>query len=600
MVVGFVNSGFEQNAVTQGLVVPFFVGEYTPDNVCCRQTTSGAVIEEKRPALVRFEVANLRAMKLMYDDPETTIATLAAFSGQSEDYVKYCIYDGCMKISMDPAKNRVVEFFDVMKANGDIDADVENTMADHVDASIYLDALNTVLERYPDDVHFQEMLEEHEEEIYQLDGKVKWFISNPEGTMISCARAINSLSDLSTIGIVSVNVSEAYIRSFYSELTLPSAGQVYIIDEENTVLSSYDGENMGQTIGEEFQEVLADGGDKYTELDNGDTVYVSDWMTNRWRLVVTIPASYYMSGVSRIGVVIFVSVVIMALVAAVIVSMMTKHLTKPINELACAMTDFGNGNFDAKSPVTSSDEIGLLSDTFNRMVADMNSLCDRVYEQQILRQDAELKTLQMQINPHFLYNTLDTINWMSRAKGVDDVGEMAYALGCLLRHSLSKGDFTTLEHELNALEYYLKIQNYRYSDKLTAVIDIDPSFYNIDIPKLLIQPVVENAIIHGIEEKLDSGTVRIWAEMDGTQDVLIRVEDDGVGMSEATLQRILRDTQDTGTRGRPHIGVANVDKRIRMYYGEGYGLEIESALGRGTRVTLRIKALREPPDAEPM
>ena len=160
--VGFVNSGFEQNAVTQGLVVPFFVGEYTPDNVCCRQTTSGAVIKEKRPALVRFEVANLRAMKLMYDDPETTIAALAAFSGQSEDYVKYCIYDGCMKISMDPAKNRVVEFFDVMKANGDIPAGTENTMADHVDASIYLDALNIVLERYPDDVHFQEMLEAYD------------------------------------------------------------------------------------------------------------------------------------------------------------------------------------------------------------------------------------------------------------------------------------------------------------------------------------------------------------------------------------------------------------------------------------------------------
>ena len=160
--VGFVNSGFEQNAVTQGLVVPFFVGEYTPDNVCCRQTTSGVVVEEKRPALVRFEVANLRAMKLMYDDPETTIAALAAFSGQSGGYVKYCIYDGCMKISMDPAKNRVVEFFDVMKANGDIDADVENTMADHVDSTIYLDALNVVLERYPDDVHFQEMLETYD------------------------------------------------------------------------------------------------------------------------------------------------------------------------------------------------------------------------------------------------------------------------------------------------------------------------------------------------------------------------------------------------------------------------------------------------------
>ena len=447
---------------------------------------------------------------------------------------------------------------------------------------------------------FQEMLEAHEEELYQLDGKVKWFISNPEGTMLSCARAINSLSDLSTIGIVTVNIAESYIRSFYSEMTLPAAGEVYIIDGDNTIISSYNGENLGSTIDEAFWEVLDGGGDTYTELDNGDTVYASDWMTNRWRLVMTIPASYYMSGVARIGVIIFLSAIIMAVIAAALVSMMAKHLTRPINELACAMTDFGNGDFNVRSTVNSSDEIGILSDTFNRMVEDMNNLCDRVYEQQILRQDAELKTLQMQINPHFLYNTLDTINWMSRAKGVDDVGEMAYALGCLLRHSLSRGDFTTLEHELNALEYYLKIQNYRYSDKLTAVIDIDPSFYNIDIPKLLIQPIVENAIVHGIEEKLDSGTVRIWAEMDGTRDVLIRVEDDGVGMSPETLQRILRNTQDTGYRGRPHIGVANVDKRFLMYYGEGYGLVIQSELGKGTRVTLRIKALREPPDAEPM
>ena len=127
---------------------------------------------------------------------------------------------------------------------------------------------------------------------------------------------------------------------------------------------------------------------------------------------------------------------------------------------------------------------------------------------------------------------------------------------------------------------------------------MDASFYNIDVPKLLIQPIVENAIIHGIEEKMDSGTVRVWAEMDGEDDVLIQVEDNGVGMSEETLRRIRNDTQDTGFRGRVHIGMANVDKRIRMYYGEGYGLEIHSALSKGTKVTMRLKALREPPDSE--
>lgn len=159
--VGFVNSGFEQNAETQGLVVPFFVGDYAPNAVCCRQTTSGAVIAEKRPALVRFEIANLRAMKLMYDDPDTTIAKLAAFSGQSEDYVKYCIYDGCMKISMDPSLNRVVDFYNVMKANGDIDASAPDNMDGHVDPSIYLDALSIVLERYPDDAHLQDMMSQY-------------------------------------------------------------------------------------------------------------------------------------------------------------------------------------------------------------------------------------------------------------------------------------------------------------------------------------------------------------------------------------------------------------------------------------------------------
>lgn len=161
--VGFVNSGFGQNAKAQGLEVPFLVGEYAPDAVCCRQTALGSNVEKNRDAYVRFEIANLRAMLLMLTDEETTLAKLTAFSGLDEQYVYNCIYDGVMKISMDPAANRVQEFYEVMQANGDIPADSEYDMTDHVDSSIYYEALTAVMERYPEFDGWQEMLDKYEE-----------------------------------------------------------------------------------------------------------------------------------------------------------------------------------------------------------------------------------------------------------------------------------------------------------------------------------------------------------------------------------------------------------------------------------------------------
>ena len=161
--VGFVNSGFEQNAYAQGLASPFYVAEYFPDAVCCRQTASRAALEENREAYVRFQIANLRAMKTMYDDPKLTLSTLSAYSGQTEDYVEYCIYDSAMKISMDPARERVQEFYQIMKDNGDLDPNTPYDMSDAVDTTIYYDALMEVIDRYPDDPHFQAVLVQYEE-----------------------------------------------------------------------------------------------------------------------------------------------------------------------------------------------------------------------------------------------------------------------------------------------------------------------------------------------------------------------------------------------------------------------------------------------------
>ena len=155
--VGFVNSGFELNAQIQGLAVPFPVAKYAPDAPCCRQTASRAAVERDREPYVRFQVANLRAMKTMLEDPSLTVETLAAYSGQNPNYVKYCIYDSAMKISMDPRKSRVVEFYQTMKDNGDIRADTPFRMEDAVDDTIYEEALARLLKRYPGNEHLIRM-----------------------------------------------------------------------------------------------------------------------------------------------------------------------------------------------------------------------------------------------------------------------------------------------------------------------------------------------------------------------------------------------------------------------------------------------------------
>lgn len=430
--------------------------------------------------------------------------------------------------------------------------------------------------------------------IYAQNGKVVWYVDDGDYQTLSCARAIRYLPDLQTRGLVSVSVSETYIRSLYEELVPPDMGEVYLLDENNVVISSLTGDALGQSMQGRFSPFLSGQEEGFRVLRNGNSVYVSSPMPNRWRLVLLVPGAYYLAGMARIGVIFLLSALALACLGGLAIWGITHPLTKPIYELAHAMEDFGHGNLKAQSPVHTTDEIGMLSDTFNRMVTDMHRLYITAYEKELMRQSTELRALRMQINPHFLYNTLDTINWTARFSGADQVGDMACSLGNLLRYSLSPGDFTVLAKEVASLGDYLEIQRVRYGDKMQVEVDVDESFGNIDVPKLIIQPIVENAIVHGIEKKVEDGKIYIWAELDGDTDLLLHIDDDGVGMDEETARGLLLKQKSGDFRRSSHIGVYNVHRRLQMYYGDGYGVTIHSEVGVGTRVTLRIKALREP------
>ena len=309
-------------------------------------------------------------------------------------------------------------------------------------------------------------------------------------------------------------------------------------------------------------------------------------------MVLAIPRDYYMRDITKLKNVIIPITLMTAFLTALLSILVSRGITRPIRFLSGAMENFGQGNFDINCQVDSEDEIGRLSHTFNQMVMDMNSLVNTVYEQKVMKQEAQMKSLQMQINPHFLYNTLDTINWMARIRHVDEIGDMVAALSNMMRYSLEKKSFVRLGEEVKSLKDYIAIQNYRYRDKMVAEIEIDESLMSLYIPRLLIQPILENAIVHGIEEKLDKGHILVAARRED-EDLYIQIMDDGVGMTEETMSHILREDYSMKKSGHTSIGVVNVNRRIQMIYGKDYGLLVQSVLGAGTKITIHIPAREE-------
>ncbi len=444
------------------------------------------------------------------------------------------------------------------------------------------------------------------EPAYEQKGKTVWCVnSNQPGTIIM-ARMLNHLSTQEPLGCIVIVINESYIYNIFKNLEYTDerdtdgGGNVFLLDSDGIIVSNKDKSLLGTPVAEEINEVVNSRDNNFylKQIDGVDYyVYGSSTLSNGWKIAVTVTASYYMQDIQTLRSAFFLVVIIIAFLAAGIAVRVSKTITNPLVQLSQSMERFGQGDFEVNCIVESEDEIGKLSRSFNQMVRDMNHLVETVYDQQLLNQEAELKSLQMQINPHFLYNTLETINWMAKAQGNEEVGEMTVALGKLMRFSLSGRTFITMREEVESLKNYFRIQKMRYSDKLNLEISVPKELMDIYLPKLLIQPIAENAIVHGIEEKIDTGTVTVSARMEN-EELLIEVKDDGVGMSREAVRKILDSSDDIKSGGHTIIGIFNVNKRIQMYYGKKYGLQIQSKIGEGTTVRLRLAAYREPPDTE--
>jgi two-component system sensor histidine kinase YesM len=273
------------------------------------------------------------------------------------------------------------------------------------------------------------------------------------------------------------------------------------------------------------------------------------------------------------------------LIVALLSIFLSRNVTSPIRRLLRSMNDFKRGDFNQKVAVESRDEVGLLTQKYNQMVAELNELIQKVYISQTNQKMIELKTLQAQIEPHFLYNTLDYIFLNSKINGDDDTAEVVRSLSQLFRISLNRGsDYYSLENEINQIKAYVNIQQARFPHRFKTEYAIDPAVEPYLTSKLLLQPIVENAIIHSFDYKeKGQGLLRIAGFL-SEKCITFTVEDNGKGMTEQQVATLL----EVSAQGSGGYGIKNVNERLTMLFGEDYRLHIASTIGTGTTVTIRL------------
>ncbi|MEW9700250.1 sensor histidine kinase [Paenibacillus sp. SI8] len=414
-------------------------------------------------------------------------------------------------------------------------------------------------------------------------------------TVLTLGKRIVNINTGQKLGILVLNIKESALSAIYQKIGSIQDGSYFISDAQGVIISSQQPQELLTEVADPVMKqwiVSTENTSDLTSLENGKTLVVSsDVPKFGWKLISMAPLHSLTVDTRKITLIIVLIGMVCLFFALLGASMLSKLIARPIMALTKHMKKMREGNLDQEFQVNSEDEIGLLASGFNAMISRIQELLTNINFEQKKKREYELALIQAQIKPHFLYNTLDVIYTLSEMGRVRDVQRTTKALADFYRVALSKGRETiTIEEEIRNVKDYLSIQRIRYSDVFNFEFDIPSEVMAGTIPKLTIQPLVENAIYHGLKTKGSFGLLRVTGELaDGK--IRMKVADDGVGMSAEQLQELrLMGSSPQPTAG---YGLRNVHNRVQLYFGEEYGLQIESEPERGTEVTLWLPFHRE-------
>lgn len=411
--------------------------------------------------------------------------------------------------------------------------------------------------------------------------------------IIPIVRPIISSPSGKSIGWSYIAFKESLISEVFKEFDVARGNSLYIVDGNGMCISSTEKARIGKSMEDEnYIELLQKPGKEYFNAKINDkeklVVFYKSTLTG-WTIVETLsytPLYEQKRVLLETILVILSSSIFVTLIFSMFLS---SNLTYPLKRILKKMRSISKGNFDSDPSLEGDDEMGELGMGINKMMKDISELLSKVKEEETEKKNLELMVLQNQVNPHFLYNTLNSIKWMATVQKADGIRDMVSCLARLLMN-ITKGAASdiTLREEISLTEDYIFIQNMRYNGKIkVSYIIPNEDLLNNKIIKFTLQPIVENAIFHGIEPKKDAGNISIGI-IEEEESLVIFVEDDGVGMEKQQIDEMFSEKQKQRTRGLSGIGIKNVDERIKITYGADFGVSIESVLNEFTRVYVKI------------
>ncbi|MBW7457979.1 sensor histidine kinase [Paenibacillus sepulcri] len=419
-------------------------------------------------------------------------------------------------------------------------------------------------------------------------------------TFVQAIKNITATSPGPIIGVMMYGMSYTELQKWLRNVEGNGANRSYVIRlEDGSVINGLSA-NVNDHIllsKKELAEIRGHtGGHFYTASKSGNLLVVYQKLANSdWILVSLSPIKVLLAPVSDFTKRTIVIGALSLLVSMLLASIFSSRTITPLKELSKGMKAIEVGNYSVSLPIRSIDEVGYLSSSFNRMAREINRLIMKVYETELVKKNAEIKSLQSQINPHFLYNTLGVIDSLSSMGGNERVSIISRSLAKMFRYNISGNDISNLGAEIQQIRLYLSIQKIRFDSRLDYSIYLEPGLEDIPIPKLLFQPLVENGVLHGISRTIEGGTIRVEVARDDMEDIQIKVWNTGEPI-EPERQEWLRQLLAPGASGndpyleRSSIGLLNVQNRLRLVYGDTYGILFESSRMRGTSFFLTIRS----------
>lgn len=434
--------------------------------------------------------------------------------------------------------------------------------------------------------------------------KINWIYRNDieisETKKLSLVRKIN-FTDYTTNGVLVIELSQSYLNSILSAEPF----ETMILDHSGYVVAAKDITLIGKQLGDPELGISTDlqGKGIYERDVKGQlsNIVVDEVMpdsSDNGLKIISVFANESIVRDSNRIILIGTGLLVLILCTGLLFLYLISHLiTRRLSGLSRQMNKVGTGDLKAVSHIAGADEIGQLSRKFNDMVVSIRTLMDQVYESnerntrlEVSQKEISFKMLASQINPHFLFNALESIRMKAHIRGEQEIAYIVRLLGKLIRNNLEIGmRNTTLQGEMELIKSYLEIQKFRFGDRLNYELLIDPQTKAISIPPLIIQPLVENAIIHGLESRENGGLI-IIRTLRIDQDIMIDVIDNGAGISDERLQWVKNSLQVNESQQGDRIGLRNVHQRLILSYGATYGLHISSMLGEGTQISFKIPA----------